>query len=49
MQPLKGHLLIASPEMPDDDFAETVILLVEHAEDGAYGLILNQQFPVVRM
>jgi putative transcriptional regulator len=42
MQSLKGHLLIASPQMPDEDFAETVILLVEHAKDGAYGLILNQ-------
>jgi putative transcriptional regulator len=42
MNSLKGHLLIAAPDMPDDDFAETVILLVEHAEDGAYGLILNQ-------
>ena len=28
--------------MPDSDFAETVILLVEHADDGAYGLTLNQ-------
>jgi putative transcriptional regulator len=35
-------LLISSPDMPDDDFAETVILLIEHAEDGAYGLALNQ-------
>jgi len=42
MKSLKGSLLIASPEMPDDDFAETVVLLVEHAEDGAYGLTLNQ-------
>jgi putative transcriptional regulator len=42
MKSLKGHLLISSPDMPDDDFAETVILLVEHADDGAYGLTLNQ-------
>jgi len=28
--------------MPDIDFAETMILLVEHAADGAYGLTLNQ-------
>ncbi len=42
MKSLKGHLLIASPEMPDSDFAGTVILLVEHAKDGAYGQILNQ-------
>ena len=42
MKSLKGQLLIASPEMADDDFAETVIFLVEHADDGAFGLILNQ-------
>ncbi len=42
MKSLKGHLLISSPEMPDDDFTETVVLLVEHAVDGAYGLTLNQ-------
>ena len=42
MKLLKGHLLIASPRMPDSDFAETVILVVEHAQDGAYGLTLNQ-------
>jgi putative transcriptional regulator len=42
MKSLKGQLLISAPDIPDDDFAETVILLVEHAEDGAYGLILNQ-------
>jgi putative transcriptional regulator len=42
MNSLKGHLLISSPDMPDDDFAETVILLIEHADDGAYGLTLNQ-------
>jgi putative AlgH/UPF0301 family transcriptional regulator len=35
MKSLKGNLLIAAPDMPDDDFAATVILLVEHAEDGA--------------
>ena len=42
MKSLKGHLLISRPDISDDDFAETVILLVEHANDGAYGLALNQ-------
>ena len=42
MDSLKGHLLVASPEMVDDDFTETVILLVEYADDGAYGLVLNE-------
>ena len=42
MKSLKGHLLIASPAMSDIDFAETMIVLVEHAADGAYGLMFNQ-------
>ena len=43
LKSLKGHLLIASPDMPDDDFAETVILLVEHAQDGACGLPVQSE------
>lgn len=42
MNSLKGQLLVSSPEMVNDDFAETVVILVEHAGDGAYGLVLNQ-------
>ena len=42
MNSLKGQLLVSSPEMADDDFAETVIILVEHTGEGAYGLVLNQ-------
>jgi putative transcriptional regulator len=38
---LTGHLLIASPSMPDY-FHRTVIALVEHSEEGAFGLVLNR-------
>ena len=38
---LNGKLLIASPSMPDY-FHRTVILVVEHAEEGAFGLVLNR-------
>jgi putative transcriptional regulator len=38
---LSGKLLIASPSMPDY-FHRTVILLVEHSEEGAFGLVLNR-------
>jgi putative transcriptional regulator len=38
---LTGKLLIASPSMPDY-FHRTVILVVEHAEEGAFGLVLNR-------
>lgn len=38
---LTGKLLIASPAMPDY-FHRTVILVVEHNEEGAFGLVLNR-------
>jgi putative transcriptional regulator len=38
---LSGKLLIASPSMPDY-FHRSVILLVEHSEEGAFGLVLNR-------
>jgi putative transcriptional regulator len=38
---LSGKLLIASPSMPDY-FHRTVILVVEHSEDGAFGVVLNR-------
>jgi putative transcriptional regulator len=38
---LNGNLLIASPSMPDY-FHRTVILMVEHSEQGAFGLVLNR-------
>ncbi len=38
---LQGHLLVSSPELPDV-FEHSVILLVRHSEEGAFGLILNR-------
>jgi putative transcriptional regulator len=38
---LNGRLLIASPSMPDY-FHRTVILVVEHSDRGAFGLVLNR-------
>jgi putative transcriptional regulator len=39
---LAGQLLVASPEMGDDRFAETVILVVRHGKDGAFGIVINR-------
>ncbi len=39
---LAGQLLVATPEMPDPRFAETVIYMVEHSTDGAMGLVVNR-------
>lgn len=42
MESLRGKMLIASPQMRDPNFAQTVILIVQHDEDGALGLVLNR-------
>jgi putative transcriptional regulator len=38
---LTGKLLIAAPTL-DDFFRRTVVLMVEHNENGAFGVILNR-------
>lgn len=38
---LTGKLLIASPSMPDY-FHRSVIVVVEHSDEGAFGLVLNR-------
>jgi putative transcriptional regulator len=38
---LAGRLLVAAPTMPDPRFARTVVLLVEHNQRGAFGVIVN--------
>lgn len=42
MKSLKGHLLIATPHLMDPNFHRTVLLLFEHTEAGAAGVILNR-------
>jgi putative transcriptional regulator len=42
MASTRGQLLIAGPELQDPNFWRTVVLVIEHDEDGALGLILNR-------
>ena len=42
MESLRGKFLIASPHLPDPNFARTVVLMVEHHEEGALGLVVNR-------
>jgi len=42
---LRGRLLIASPVLVDPNFARTVILITEHTEEGAMGVVLNRPSP----
>jgi putative transcriptional regulator len=39
---LQGQLLVASPALLDPNFRRTVVLVTEHTEDGAAGLVLNR-------
>ena len=42
MESARGQLLIAGPALLDPNFWRTVVLVVEHSEDGALGLVLNR-------
>jgi putative transcriptional regulator len=42
MNSLEGRFLIASPDLLDPNFARTVVLMVQHNEQGALGLIVNR-------
>lgn len=44
---LKGHFLIAMPEMADFNFSHTVTCIAEHTHSGALGIIINRVLPTV--
>ena len=38
----RGRLLVATPTLYDPNFVRSVVLVLEHGEDGALGVILNR-------
>jgi putative transcriptional regulator len=42
MVSLRGRLLVATPPLVDPHFDRTVVLLLEHGDTGALGIILNR-------
>ncbi len=39
----KGKILISAPDISGDIFSRSVVLVIEHNEQGAFGLILNKK------
>ena len=42
MAPAGGRMLIASRDLTDPNFSQTVILLIEHSVDGSMGIVVNR-------
>lgn len=40
----RGSLLFAMPQLMDPNFMHGIVLMIEHNESGAYGLLLNRPF-----
>jgi putative transcriptional regulator len=45
MESLQGQLLVASPGLLDPNFRRAVVLITEHNDEGAAGLVLNRPSP----
>jgi len=46
MPSTQGKLLVASPRLADPNFLRAVLLMIQHSEQGAMGLILNRPLPM---
>ena len=42
MESLAGYYLISAPQLADPNFARSVVLVIQHGPQGAFGLVLNQ-------
>jgi putative transcriptional regulator len=43
---LAPGFLIAMPQLGDPNFQRTVVLMIEHSDEGAMGLVINRQAPL---
>jgi putative transcriptional regulator len=43
---LSGRLLVASPTLEDTNFRRSVVLMLDHGDDGALGLVVNRPLEV---
>ena len=47
MLPSRGKILISEPFLRDATFGRSVILLVDHTEEGSMGLVVNKPLPLL--
>ena len=45
MDSLRNHFLIASPKLTDDFFDHSLVYLIEHNDEGAFGVVVNKPAP----
>ena len=45
--PSRGKILISEPFLHDVTFGRSVLLLVDHTEEGSMGLIINKPLPLM--
>lgn len=45
--PSRGKILISEPFLRDATFGRSVILLIDHTEEGSMGLVVNKQLPLL--
>ena len=43
---LTGRLLVATPRLTDPNFRRTVVLMLDHGDDGALGIVVNRPLEV---
>jgi putative transcriptional regulator len=46
MESTQGKLLLASPRLADPNFSRTVVLMIQHNDQGALGLVLNRPLSI---
>lgn len=43
---LAPGLLLAMPQLQDPNFTRSVVLMIQHGEEGSFGLVVNQPSPI---
>jgi putative transcriptional regulator len=46
MKPMVGRLLVATPLLEDPSFRRAVVLVLDHGDDGALGVVMNRPMNV---